>query len=199
MKKSILIPILSIALAAVILFALAAGLGEVRASIAQKEHVAIMQTVLPGSTSFTREAYAGDDANVRSVHRGENGFVVETAAAGYNGDIIVLVGVSSEGKVTGLTVRQMSETLGLGANALTDYEFLAQFLNTTGNAAIAAGEDAMSFATGEAESASDGTEVSVDAITGATVTSKAIARCVNSAVAVVTGADVSSEATSWGG
>ena len=39
----------------------------------------------------------------------------------------------------------------------------------------------------------------VDAISSATVTSKAIARSVNSAVAVVTGADAASAATSWGG
>ena len=39
----------------------------------------------------------------------------------------------------------------------------------------------------------------VDAMTGATVSSKAIARGVNSAVAFVTGADVSSSATEWGG
>ena len=39
----------------------------------------------------------------------------------------------------------------------------------------------------------------VDAISGATVTSKAIARSVNSAVGFVTGADTSSAATSWGG
>ena len=39
----------------------------------------------------------------------------------------------------------------------------------------------------------------VDAITGATVTSKAVARCVNSAVGYVTGADAVSAATTWGG
>ena len=39
----------------------------------------------------------------------------------------------------------------------------------------------------------------VDAISGATVSSKAVIRCVNSAIAYVTGADVSSGATSWGG
>ncbi|MBQ8508187.1 MAG: FMN-binding protein [Clostridia bacterium] len=197
MKKSILIPILSIALAAVILFAAAAGLSGIRNSIAHEEHLQIMQTVLPGSASFTREAYSGDDANIRSVHRGENGFVVETVTAGYNGDIVMLVGVSNAGKVTGLVVRQMSETFGLGANALTDADFLAQFLNTSGNVAIAAGADAASFATTVEDSAE--AEVTVDAISGATVTSKAIARSVNSAVAYVTGADVSSAATSWGG
>jgi len=51
--------------------------------------------------------------------------------------------------------------------------------------------------TGEAEPTGD--TVDVDAITGATVTSKAIVRSVNSAVSYVTGADVSSGATSWGG
>jgi len=39
----------------------------------------------------------------------------------------------------------------------------------------------------------------IDALTGATVTSKAIVRAVNSAVAYVTGADTVSAATSWGG
>ena len=60
----------------------------------------------------------------------------------------------------------------------------------------APGADAFSGATG---TESTGEETYVDAITGATVTSKAIARCVNSAIAYVTGADVSSGATSWGG
>jgi len=36
-------------------------------------------------------------------------------------------------------------------------------------------------------------------LSGATVTSKAIVRSVNSAVAVVTGVDTNSGATSWGG
>ena len=39
----------------------------------------------------------------------------------------------------------------------------------------------------------------VDALTGATVTSKAVVKAVNSASAFVTGADVSSSATEWGG
>ena len=86
---------------------------------------------------------------------------------------------------------------GLGANALNDHVFLAQFLNTAGDVAIGtAGADAFSGATAEAEGEA---EVYVDAITGATVTSKAIARSVNSAVGYVTGADASSAATSWGG
>lgn len=44
-----------------------------------------------------------------------------------------------------------------------------------------------------------GTETEIDAMSGATVTSKAVVRAVNSAAAFVTGADVSSSATEWGG
>jgi len=96
-------------------------------------------------------------------------------------------------------VRELKETYGLGANALTDHEFLAQFLNGTGEFAVAThGADAFSEATGsEAEASGEATEV--DALTGATVTSKAVVRAINSAIAYVTGADVDTAATSWGG
>lgn len=197
MKKPILLPVISIALAAVILLAAAFGLNGIAAKNAQAEHLAIMQTILPGSEAFTLEPYAGEDANIVSVHKAENGYVIETVTYGYAGDITMLIGVSNAGKVTGLVVRDMSETFGLGAQALTDHVFLAQFLNSAGTFAVAtSGADAFSGATGEAEGEAD---VNVDAITGATVTSKAIVRCVNSAVAYVTGADVASGATSWGG
>ena len=198
MKKSILIPVLAIILCAVVLLAANVFLGAVYRINWQSQHVLDMTTILPGSENFVREPYSGEDANIVSVHKGETGYVIETCTYGYAGNITVLVGVSNEGKVTGLVVRDLSETLGLGANALSDADFLAQFLNTEGNVAIGApGADAFSGATGESETT--GEETYVDAITGATVTSKAIARCVNSAVAYVTGADVTSSATSWGG
>ena len=199
MKKDILLPILTIALAALILFGAAFGLKGVAAENAKAEHLKLMQTLLPGSENFTLEPYAGDDANIRSVHKGENGFVIETVTYGYAGEITMYIGVSNEGKVTGLVVRELSETFGLGANALTDHVFLAQFLNSSGEFAVAtSGADAFSGATGTVEE-STGDTVDVDAITGATVTSKAIVRCVNSAVAYVTGADTTTAATSWGG
>lgn len=199
MKKQILLPIVTIALAAAILFGLSFGLNGVAAAKAQEEHLQIMRTVLPDSVNFTVEPYSGDDANIVSVHKAENGFVVETCTYGYAGEITMLIGVNNQGKVTGLVVRELSETYGLGANALTDHVFLSQFLNSSGEFAVATvGADAFSSATGDsAEPAGD--TVDVDGITGATVTSKAVVRCVNSAVAYVTGADVASSATTWGG
>lgn len=178
MKKSILIPIIAIVLAAAILLGVSAGLSGMREANAQAELQDRLKTILPGGESFTEEAYTGEDTNIRGVYRGENGYVLLVATNGYADEIAMLVGVSSQGKVTGLQIRDLHETAGLGSRALTDADFLAQFLNNEGDAAVG---------------------TNIDAITGATVTSKAVARCINSAVAFVTGADVSSSATTWGG
>lgn len=197
MKKKILLPILSIAIMAVMVLSITLATGELANKNAQAEHLWVMQTLLPGSKNFTVEPYDGEDEDIRSVHKGETGFVIEAVTRGYAGDIVMLIGVSKEGKVTGLTIRNMQETAGLGMSAMWDDQFLAQFLNTSGGVAIGSpNEDAFSGATG---SDAAETEVYVDGISGATVTSKAIARCVNSAVAYVTGADIDSGATSWGG
>lgn len=178
MKKTFLMPLLALVLAAAVLLGLTFGLKGVASANAQKEHLYMMQTILPGSENFTVEPYTGEDANIRSVHKGETGFVIETATQGYADEIVMLIGVSIDGKVKGLVVREIHETHGLGNKALTDWKYLSQYLNTQGDAQIGEG---------------------VDAITGATVTSKAITRCINSAVGFVTGADTNSGATSWGG
>ena len=199
LRKTILMPLAALLVAAIVLLAAFNISLPARQARIQEELTAKMQTILPGSETFTQEEYTGEDANIRSVYKGETGFVVNTVTYGYAGDITMLIGVSNEGKVTGLQVRNMQETYGLGAQALTDWEFLAQFLNTTGNVAIAtSGADAFSSATQKTEGEAAAEEVYVDGLTGATVTSKAIARSVNSAVAFVTGADVATEATKWG-
>ena len=191
--------VIAILLSAAVLFGASLGLNGVAAKNAQEEHLQIMQTILPGSESFTLEPYSGEDGNIRSVHKAENGFVIETVTYGYADEITMLIGVSNAGKITGLVVREAHETAGLGNKVLTDHEFLAQFLNKSGSFEVAtAGADAFSGAT-SASTETAGESAGVDAITGATVTSKAVVRCVNSAIAYVTGADVASRATSWGG
>ena len=190
--------IIAIVLSALVLFGASWGLNGIAAKNAQEEHLWLMQTLLPGSESFVIEPYSGEDANIRSVHKAENGFVIETVTYGYAGEITMFVGVSNEGKVTGLVVRDLSETYGLGREALTNVDFLKQFLNSEGAfEVVTSGADAFSGATATAEPVGD--TVGVDALTGATVTSKAVVRCVNSAVAYVTGADAATTATSWGG
>ena len=176
--RKVFVPIVAVLLAAVILLGLYNGLLGIRQANMEKELQTKMETLLPGSTTFELEPYTGEDTNIHYVYKGENGYVIATQTYGYAGYIQMLIGVHNDGYVTGLQVRNMEETYGLGAEALTDWEFLAQFLRSEGDAEVG---------------------TNVDAITGATVTSKAIARSVNSAVGFVTGADTSSAATSWGG
>ena len=200
MNKKILMPIVAIALACAILLGAYNGLLGVRQARSAAELTAKMQTILRGSQEFVPEEYTGEDTNIRAVYKGETGYVVETVTYGYAGNITMLIGVSNEGKVTGLQIRQMQETHGLGAQALADWEFLAQFLNTSGNVTIAtSGADAFATATVKPAEGEAVEEDYVDGISGATVTSKAIARSVNSAVGFVTGADVATTATKWEG
>ena len=190
--------VIAIFLAALVLFGASFGLQGIAAKNAQEQHLWLMQTLLPGSENFTVVPYDGEDTNIRSVHQAENGFVIETVTYGYADEITMLIAVNLDGKVVGLVVDEAHETVGLGNNALTDHVFLSQFLNKSGSFAVATqGADAFSGATAAAEP--EGESVNVDAITGATVTSKAVVRCVNSAVAYVTGADAISSATTWGG
>ena len=176
--RKMLAPIVAIVLAAVILLGLYNGLNTLRIENELHDLGEKMSVMLPGDNYYEPEEYTGDDANISRVWKAETGYIVETVTYGYAGNITMLIGVHNNGYVTGLQIRDMEETYGLGAEALTDWEFLAQFLRTEGDAQIGEG---------------------IDAITGATVTSKAIARSVNSAVGFVTGADTSSSATSWGG
>lgn len=196
MKKGILLPILTLFLAAAVLFGLSFGLEGLAEAKREAVRLEYMRNLLQGSEHFVQEPYAGEDANIVAVFKAENGFVVETCTQGYAGPISMLVAVSLEGKVMGLVVTDLSETPGLGTQVLTDHAFLAQFLNTDGDVTVGTGADAFSGATGSAGSDSG---VYVDAISGATVTSKAIQRSIRSAVAFVTGAEADSGATSWGG
>lgn len=170
-------PAVALASAAALLLAVTLLTADITRQRARQQHLALLQTLLPGSTEFTLVPYTGSDDGIRSVHQGQTGQVVEVSVQGYVDEVTVLVGVSSEGEVLGLMVLSAHETPGLGDRILSDTDFLCQFLHTTGQAQV--GEDVMP-------------------ITGATVSSRAVERCVNAAVAVATGTgDVTTEATVW--
>lgn len=210
--KKYLIPVLTIVLCAAVLLGAAFGLQGVAEKNAQSEHLRLLETLAPGSENFTVIPYEGEDGNIRSIHKGETGYVIETVTQGYAGEITLLVGVNNDGKVVGLMVRSMHETFGLGAQALTDTDFLSSFLFREGvfsvvteadkaHASVAepAEEetvDAASSATGEAALPEDSSipTVEVDALTGATVTSRAIVRGVNSAILFVMGPEAAADA-----
>lgn len=88
---------------------------------------------------------------------------------GYSAGIEMVVGISTEGVVTGIDVMKHSETPGLGAKADED-EFKGQFINMPlGELSVVKG------------AASSDTEIS--AISGATITARAVTNAVNEAVA----------------
>lgn len=178
MMKNLVKSLGAIVVLFVLLFGLRTALTPMIAEKAAAEQQAMLETLLPGSKTFTSETYVGEDTNITGLWHGETGTVVETTVDGYAAPICVWAGVDANGSITGVVVRQMNETFGLGRNALTDTAWLSQFIGTTGSAEV--GSD-------------------IDAITGATVTSKAIAKAVNSAAAYISGADVSTGATEWGG
>lgn len=85
---------------------------------------------------------------------------------GYGGKISVMTGIDMEGKVTGVSILDMSETAGLGANAKRE-SFLDQFIGKIAGITVSKDQPG---------------ENSIDALTGATVTSRAVTRAVNAAV-----------------
>lgn len=176
--KKLIVPMVTLLLTALLLFGVSAGLKPVAEKRKEKDKMQTMALLLPGSETFTQEIYEGEDTNISAVFKAETGYVIETIVAGYVDSIKMLVGVNTEGSVTGAVVYDMAETYGLGRHAMTDTTFLAQFLGTRADAEVGS---------------------NIDALSGATVTSKAVAKAVNSAAAFVTGADVSSGATVWGG
>lgn len=98
------------------------------------------------------------------------GYVVEsTSTQGYGGSIVLYVGVDAEGTVGGVSILEISETAGLGMeapNVLTP-----QF----------AGKQATQFNYTKSGSRSDS---EVDAISGATITTKAVTNAVNGGITV---------------
>ena len=93
---------------------------------------------------------------------GEDGYVVETNSP----NLDMMAGINSAGEVTGLAIITHAETSGLGSKA-TDPEWQAQFAGAT---------DVVSVT-------KDGG--TINAITGSTITSRAVCDGVNAARAVV--------------
>ena len=106
---------------------------------------------------------------INEVHPTANGGKVYLADAlkGYGGKISFALGVDTEGAITGIEITSQSETAGLGANCETD-EFKNRF----------PGVKAPESPSEEMYNKNETTETQVQALSGATVTSRAITRAV---------------------
>ncbi len=172
MKKVMLWPIASLLLAAALLWGVEALLRPTREARAEAAEQQWLETLLPGGAPFT--AQGGDGGAVTELWRGSGGAVAEVVYDGYVAPVRVWVAVEEDGTVAGVLVRESRETPGLGERVRNDITFLRQFLGKRGNSVV--GND-------------------IVPVTGATVTCRTVASCVNGAVAAVTGWDVPTEAT----
>lgn len=128
------------------------------------------KALFPEAGSFeSMSAPAVDGLN--SVYRADTGEWVfdVTSSQGYHGDVELMVGINADGTVAGLQVVGEDETDGIGTNAFTD-EYFGGF----------AGLDAAGELTVEEAGAG---QTHVDAVSGATFTSRAVVDCLNIAFA----------------
>ena len=113
-----------------------------------------------------------DFPTVLTVHKAEGvGYVVTSKFSGAQGNITLAVGVDNDYKCTGISVIEHAETSGLGANAASTGEvgvkFREQFVGQDESIALANAGG------------------SIDALTGATITSRAITEAVATSIRAV--------------
>lgn len=104
------------------------------------------------------------------------GAAVESTTTGFGGDLKVLVGFDHDGKITGYTILESSETPGLGAKAEKWFQSAAD--GGKGGKSCVIG---LSPKDGELKVSKDGGQV--DAITASTITSRAFLKAINEAYA----------------
>lgn len=128
-----------------------------------------MASVLPGADVFS-ELYSEDPTvdRISGAYSGTQftGYCVEVSPNGFGGAISLMVGVDRGGAVTGVVILDHSETAGLGSKADSP-EFLQQYLGKSGTITVETGKNA------------------IDAVTSATITSKAVTEGVNTALTAV--------------
>ena len=137
---------------------------------AQKTRQAI-EAVLPGGGEEMPDLPAVDFAGadlISKVYRGEKGYAVEVTPGGFDNTITMMVGVGFEGEVLGIDIISHTETAGMGAIADAETPagraFRSQFAGAVDSVSVA----------------KDGG--TIDSITGATITSRAICAGVNAAL-----------------
>lgn len=135
-----------------------------------------LQKVLPGAARFeplqtdtlARVADAVTAGEVEGLWAAftasgeEAGWCVKSSARGYGGPVRMVIGLDRNGKVAGLTILSMNETPGLGTRIESEPWFMEQFL-------------------GLPEGFGERDVKRLDAISGATRSSRAVKNCVTAA------------------
>ncbi len=159
----------AITLVAALLLAFVNNLTEERILVAAEEAAKdAMETIIPADN---HELVEGKDNVYKAIKDSEViGYCVTVSVSGFGGPVEMMVGIGNDGTVKGIDVLSHSETAGLGAKADTDV-FKNRFRGKSPE---------LTVVKVPTENNSE-----VQAITGATVTSKAVAYGVAKAYAIV--------------
>ncbi len=159
---------------------------DIIANVEEKANNEARMEVLPQAKNFkpldeeSLKEIQSENSKVLEVYIGydesENiaGHTIKAASPGYGGDVLVITGISAEGKVTGMKVVSHQETPGLGANS-TKPDFQNQFQGKSVSTEITVVKSSPS------------SENEVQALTGATITSRAVTNGVNIAREIFNG------------
>ncbi len=132
------------------------------------EKIAAMQNIIP-SDDYSIVTYNGSDSSILSAFQaGDKGHVIEVNCANgsYSGTLSILVGINPDGTVAGVEILSSGESPGLGDEAKQP-EWRAQFVGKSGSLAIN----------------KDGGEI--QALSGASMTSRSVTNGVNAALTAV--------------
>ena len=172
--KTILLP--AVALFAICLVA-AAALAATNYVTAEKIDAIAVETenaaravLFPDAGSFGEPQTVGDVVCAEALDYKDRviGYTFTAAAKGYGGDVTVMTGVLPDGTIGGVEILDVSdETPGLGQNAKKP-DFKAQFVGMSGTIGVSTAS----------KQAANG----IDALTGATYTSRGVAEAVNKAL-----------------
>ena len=175
-KESTVLYVLRLALTLLVITAvvaaLLAGVNAVTAPVIAAANEAKTQQavsqVLPGGGQPVDFTGADETGLVTEVYKGEGGYAVKVAPGGFGGAIEMMVGVSKDGNVLGISIIKHAETPSLGAVAADKGSNGQSF------------RDSFIGLSGEVKVSKEGGEA--DTISGATITSKAVADGVNIAL-----------------
>lgn len=176
MVKFICRLVLPLLLITVVVAAALAGINAVtRDKIAEAKELKVQQaikTVLPDTWNLQSVLFSAEEHPlVKAVYASGAGYAVQVEPAGFGGNISMMVGVSNEGKVLGVQIIGHTETAGLGAVAAATTSAGQSF------------RDSFEGLTYPVSVSKDGGEA--DTVTGATITSRAVAEGVNAALICV--------------
>lgn len=145
---------------------------------AVKANVEARQEVFSDADDFVlqdddiAQKFYNDNPEVAEVYKAMKsstvvGFVIKTLPNGYSGAVEVIIGFNLDGVITGVRIGNHQETPGLGANAKTE-KFYLQYDGLSVN------EEVNVIKTDVVEGNND-----IKAISGATITSRAVTKGVN--------------------